>query len=144
MPPASASERSGELLAGRGLRATRQRVAILALLLETPGHPSALDVHRRLAPEHPTLSQKTVYEVLDVLERAGLVSRVTHVGGPTRFEAAGERHYHAHCRHCGRLFDVPATAAGAIRGRSALPEGFRVEQIHVTLEGRCLRCADEI
>jgi Fe2+ or Zn2+ uptake regulation protein len=139
-PPADPAE----LLARHGLRATRQRVAVLRALLECQAHRSAVELHRRLVRQHPNLSQKTVYEVLDALAEVGLASRVTQAGGPARFEARREPHYHAHCRVCGRLFDLPASADGVIRGRSALPEGFRVEQIHVTLEGRCLRCAGAI
>jgi Fe2+ or Zn2+ uptake regulation protein len=48
------------------------------------------------------------------------------------------------CRVCGRLYDVPARADSQIRGRSGLPEGFRVEKVDVTIRGVCLRCRDEI
>jgi Fe2+ or Zn2+ uptake regulation protein len=134
----------GEDLARHGLRATRQRVAVLRLLRRHRGHPTALELHARLVPEQPNLSQKTVYEILDSLVSAGLASRVAQLGGPARYEARLGRHYHVHCRVCGRLLDVPASADGPIRGRASLPEGFRVDAIHVTLEGRCLRCQDEV
>jgi len=138
-----ASERTAaERLTRLGLRATRQRVAVLRLLLERPGHPSALDVHRELRRRHPTLSQKTVYEILDALVEAGIAVRVAHGGEPVRHELRRERHYHARCRVCGRLEDVPASADGPIRGRAVLPEGFRIEEIQVTLEGRCGRCQE--
>jgi Fur family ferric uptake transcriptional regulator len=135
---------AAEDLARRGLRATRQRVAVLRLLRRHRGHPTALEVHGRLLAEHPRLSQKTVYEVLDSLVGAGLALRVAQAGGPARYEARLGRHYHVHCRVCGRLLDVPASADGPIRGRTPLPEGFTVEAIQVTLAGRCLRCQDEI
>ena len=135
---------TGEDLARSGLRATRQRVAVLRLLRRHHGHPTAMELHSGLVPEQPSLSLKTVYDVLDTLVAAGLASRVAQAGGPARFEARLERHYHVHCRVCGRLLDAPANADGPIRGRAALPEGFRVEAIHVTLEGRCLRCQDEV
>jgi Fur family peroxide stress response transcriptional regulator len=140
----ASEEEAGQDLARRGLRATRQRVAVLRLLRRHRGHPTALEVHGRLLAEHPSLSQKTVYEVLDSLVAAGLASRVVQVGGASRYEARLDRHYHVHCRACGRLLDVPAGADAPIRGRTPLPEGFRVETIHVTLEGVCLRCRDEI
>jgi Fe2+ or Zn2+ uptake regulation protein len=134
---------AGEDLARHGLRATRQRVAVLRLLRRHRGHPTALELHARLVPEQPNLSQKTVYEILDTLVGVGLASRVSQPGGPARYEARLGRHYHVHCRVCGRLLDVPANADGPIRGRASLPEGFHVDAIHVTLEGRCLRCQDE-
>ena len=137
----SAEESIGTQLAERGLRVTRQRVAVLSLLDAERGHPSALDVHARLIEEHPNLSQKTVYEILDTLVDAGLVRRVTQVRGPSRYESRLERHDHAWCRVCGKLFDVAARADRAIREHAELPQGFRIEAVSVTLEGRCARCA---
>ncbi len=131
-------------LARHGLRATRQRVAVLRLLQSAQGHPTAPEIHRKLLRSHASLSQKTVYEILDALVDAGLVTRVSHGGATTRYEVERERHYHAECRVCGRLFDVAPSADGPIRGRAVLPEGFVVEDIRVLIEGRCLHCRDEI
>jgi Fe2+ or Zn2+ uptake regulation protein len=129
-----------ELLARRGLRATRQRVAVLRGLLAHPGHPSAPELHRRLLRGQRNLSQKTVYEALDALVEAGLAARLTRAGSTARYEARRDPHYHASCRVCGSLFDIPASADGAIRGRARLPDGFAVESIQVTIEGVCQRC----
>jgi Fur family peroxide stress response transcriptional regulator len=144
MPHQSADERVAEELSRHGLRATRQRIATLRLLRRLRGHPSVPELHERLLPDHRHLSQKTVYEIVDALVRAGLASRVTAQGEPYRYEARSEPHYHASCRVCGRLYDVPARADSQIRGRSDLPEGFRVEKIDVTIRGVCLRCRDEV
>jgi Fe2+ or Zn2+ uptake regulation protein len=119
-------------------------VAALRALRRLHGHPSAAELHVKLRAERPNLSQKTVYEILDNLVAVGLASRVMEGGEPTRFESRSEPHYHARCRACGRLFDLPASADSQIRGRSQLPEGFRVESIHVTLRGVCQRCRDEV
>ena len=144
MPQRTADERIAEELSRRGLRATRQRIAALRLLRRMKTHPTSAELHARLRSDHESLSQKTVYEILDVLVQAGLAARVTAVGEPYRYEARPEPHYHATCRICGRLFDLPASADSQIRGRASLPEGFRVEKIDVTLRGVCLRCRDEV
>ena len=130
-------------LAKRGLRATRQRIAVFRLLLAESGvgHPTAYDVHRRLLRSHPNLSQKTVYEVLDALVGAGIATRFAQGGGPARYEIPRKRHDHARCRVCGQLFDVPALGAQRRASRASAPRGFQVEEIHVTLEGRCSDCA---
>jgi len=128
-------------LARCGLRATRQRVAVLALLRAHRGHPTALEVHRRLITRHPNVSQKTVYEILSAFVDARLARRVTGAGAAARYEARPERHDHAYCRSCDRLFDIPARTDDAIRRRAAIPRGFRVDGIEITLEGRCARCA---
>jgi Fur family peroxide stress response transcriptional regulator len=144
MPNRTAEEKVAEELARHGLRATRQRIAALRLLRRLKTHPTSAELHARLLPEQENVSQKTVYEILDALVQAGLASRVTAVGEPYRYEARPEPHYHATCRICGRLYDVPASADSQIRGRADLPEGFQVEKIDVTIRGICLRCRDEI
>jgi Fur family ferric uptake transcriptional regulator len=131
-------------LAARGLRATRQRLAVLERLRVAGSHPTAADLHRQLLREQPQLSLKTVYEALDALVGAGLADCVSEGGAPYRYEANTGPHYHARCRVCGRLVDVPARSDGHIRGRTSLPEGFEVEQVRVTLLGRCHRCRDAI
>jgi Fe2+ or Zn2+ uptake regulation protein len=135
-------ERIAEELAARGLRATRQRVALLRLLRKSQAHPTAATLHRNLVGQHPNISLKTVYEVLDSLIGANLAACVTDGGEPYRYEAQSDPHYHARCRMCGRLYDIEASSDGHIRGRAATPDGFVVERISVTLVGRCPRCRD--
>lgn len=144
MPHRTTDKKVAEELSRHGLRATRQRIAALRLLRRLKSHPTSAELHARLLPEHESLSQKTVYEILGALVEAGLASRVTAVGEPSRYEARSEPHDHATCRVCGRLYDVPASAHSQIRGRANLPEGFHVERIDVTFRGVCLRCRDEI
>jgi Fe2+ or Zn2+ uptake regulation protein len=138
----SPDESIGTELAARGLRATRQRVALLRLLRKARTHPTAAELHRSLVGKQPNLSLKTVYEVLDSLVSADLASCVTDGGEPYRYEAQNAPHYHARCRLCGRLYDIDARSDAHIRGRSAVPDGFVVERISVTLVGRCPRCRD--
>lgn len=137
------AQKTSEELSQHGLRATRQRVAVLLLLRRMKSHPTSAEVHGRLLREHGNLSQKTVYEILDALVRAGLASRVTGAGEPYRYEARQEPHDHATCRVCGRMYDLPGNAEALIRRRTTLPEGFEVEQIDVTFLGTCLRCRDD-
>jgi len=135
----------GASLAARGVRATKQRIAILERLRASRDHPTAAELYRDLVADHPNLSLKTVYEALDVLVGASLAGCVIGAGGgPTRYEPNAEPHYHAQCRVCGSLTDVQAAADGHIRGRSALPEGFSVEGIQVTIVGICRRCRNAI
>lgn len=129
-------------LVKNGLRATRQRVAVLSVLRNTTRHPTANDIYREVSKQHPNVSLKTVYDVLETLVRAGLAGCVADGGTPYRYDGNTESHYHAQCRNCGVLLDVPARANGHIRGRTPLPSGFEVDDIRVTLLGRCPDCRD--
>ena len=129
-------------LAARGLRATRQRKAVLELLRAVQDHPTVGDIHQQLRKEHRNLGLKTVYDALESLVGAGLAGCVTDGGTPYRYEGNAEPHYHTQCRACGSLVDVPAHADGYIRGCTPLPSGFELDEIRVTLLGRCRRCRD--
>lgn len=131
-------------LAAHGLRATQQRIAVLTSLRRSRDHPTAASLHRQLRRRHPSLSQKTVYEALGSLVDAGLAACVTEGGEPYRYEANSAPHFHARCRVCGALRDLPNVAEGALRARTPLPDGFAVERVSVVLVGRCARCADAV
>lgn len=136
------SEDPRETLAAHGLRITRQRVALLELLRRSTDHPTAIDLHREILRQFPRTSRKTVYEALGSLVDAGLASCVTEGGEPFRYESNADGHYHGRCRACGRIYDLPAKADGPIRGLTPIPEGFRVEAVHVTLLGVCRPCRE--
>ncbi len=133
-----------EELSSRGLRSTRQRLALLRLLRAADSHPTALDLHRALRREQKRVSKKTVYEVLGAFVREGLAACVTEGGEPFRYESTTDPHYHARCRICTRIFDLPARANSQIRGLANPPEGFQIESIGVTLRGVCMRCRDDV
>lgn len=133
-----------EELARFGLRATRQRIALLRLLREAEDHPTVLQLHRAVCREQRCVSRKTVYEIVSSFVHAGLAACVTEGGESARYEARVAPHYHARCRVCDRLFDLPPSADSQIRGRTAIPEGFRVEGISVTLQGVCSHCREEV
>lgn len=132
-----------EELARHGLRATRQRVALLKLLRSQSGHYTVAELHRSLRRSQRRLSRKTVYDMLGSFVQVGLAACVTDGGEPLHYEAYTGPHYHARCRLCQRLFDLPARADAQVRGLTDVPEGFVVETINVTLRGVCLRCRDE-
>lgn len=144
MPRVDPNRQIAVELAAHGLRATRQRVGVLQLLRASNAHPTAASVHRALARKQPSLSLKTVYEVLGSLVDAGLAACVTDGGEPYRYEANSAPHYHARCRVCGALHDLPNSADSAIRARANLPEGFVAERIAVVVLGRCARCENSV
>lgn len=143
-PLSEETERLAEELSSRGLRATRQRLALLRILRAGEGHRTAIQLHRLLQREQENVSRKTVYEILSSFVHVGLAASVTDGGEPLHYEATATPHYHARCRVCDRLFDLPAKADAEIRGRTPLPEGFHLEAISVTLRGVCARCREAI
>ena len=117
----------------RGQRVTLPRLMVHRFVASAPQHVTADDIHREL----PTLSFATIYSTLDLLEKLGLVRRVSTLEGAAVYVSRTDAHDHAECRVCGRMFDLePADVPGA-----QVPRGFRVEQAQVQLIGVCADCA---
>jgi len=143
--PAVIARRCAEFAArsrARGLRLTPQRLAVYRALVADDSHPTAETVYARARAELQTLSQATVYRILESLERERLVRRVSTTGGVARFDATIEPHQHLVCRVCGRMVDHFAPAfASAPLVLGDVP-GFVVEELDVRFVGRCTGCDD--
>jgi Fe2+ or Zn2+ uptake regulation protein len=135
-PPGDLDQR----IRAAGLRSTRQRVTVLAVLDAHTGHLSADELVGELVERGTALPRSTVFNVLDDLVDAGLVLRADIGPGASRYESAASRppHHHFVCRRCGTIDDVPALAplAGLAEGVA----GHRVDSVEVVFRGLCQAC----
>ncbi|MCU0831169.1 MAG: transcriptional repressor [Rhizobiaceae bacterium] len=89
-------EARGALLAAlkaKGLRLTRQRLAIVEQIVSASDHPDAVELFRRVRHSAPGTSLSTVYRTLTALEEHGLVQRQSFGGASARFEKADSDHH---------------------------------------------------
>ena len=83
------------ILRRSGMRLTRPRKIIIAILAESADHPDALEIFRQASAEDTSVSLSTVYRTMKVLEEKGAIQRHVFEGGPARFEPdRGEHHDH--------------------------------------------------
>ncbi|MEM0942906.1 MAG: Fur family transcriptional regulator [Pseudomonadota bacterium] len=87
------SKEMEDALRSKGLRLTRQRVAILQVLEEADDHPDANELHRRIQEIDSSVSLATVYRTLNVLEDKNVVQRHAFEGAPARFETTDAPHH---------------------------------------------------
>lgn len=118
-----------------GLRATPQRLAVLAALEALP-HPDADSVWAAVQQSHPSVSLATVYNTLERLGEAGLIQAL-RVGERRRYDARPDPHYHLYCRRCQTLVDIDPGWAPQPGPPGA---GWQVERVAVTWIGLCPRC----
>lgn len=129
-----------EALASAGLRVTSQRLVLLRTLRELDRHVTAEELADAAGDRLPGLSRPTVYATLDLLERLGLVRRVTGARGATLYDAGAAAHEHLVCRSCGAVVDVPGSADLRALRRAAEAAGMHVDGAEVVLQGTCARC----
>lgn len=127
------------LLAERGLRATRGRIDVLGMLLQSADALSHHDVEQRLSSAHG-IDRVTLYRVLDWLTAQGLAHKVAGDDRVWRFSSAGHRepagHAHFQCSACHRVVCLDETRTPAV----ALPAGFQRADVEVTVKGTCDAC----
>jgi Fur family ferric uptake transcriptional regulator len=130
-----------DLLRGRGLRVTAQRLAVLRAVADEP-HVTADIVAETVRAEIGSISGQAVYDALGVLVDADLVRRIQPAGSPARFEArVGDNHHHVICRLCGRMADVDC-AVGETPCLTAVDDmGYQIDEAEVIYWGRCPTCA---
>ncbi len=131
-----------------GLRPTRTRCLILALLRQGSDHPTAAQITSRLNATGEHVHLPTVYQCLDRMVQAGLLSSFVDGDGLIHFDVNPRPHHHLRCMHCGVIVDALITAAGAgllealSRTASKLEptQSWAITNAKVELQGLCPSC----
>lgn len=126
----------------RGLKLTHQRLEIYRELASDLSHPSAEEIHTRLAPRLPTLSLDTVYRTLTTLEQHGLISRLEVLDDRARFDANLEPHHHLVCIRCRRAVDLAWPQVDRLEMPAAAAGWGEVASRHLELRGVCAECRE--
>ncbi len=127
-----------EILKENDVRVTPQRLAVVDYLEENHIHPSAEMIFQAIKPRFPSLSLATVYNTLDVLERAGKVLKISIAGNPkVYFEYNTDFHCHFYCKKCFKLYDIfieyPYEYLKVI-------EDHKIEETNIHFKGTCKDC----
>src|SRR4051812_31537520 len=97
-----------EMLLGKSVKPTPQRVVITEYILGTESHPTAEQIMEAVADKLPVAcSRATVYNTLNTLVQAGVIQEVYTEPGPARYDANVSEHHHFVDRKTGKIFDIP-------------------------------------
>ncbi len=119
-------------------RQTRQKRVIYDAL-KALDHPTATEVYGYVHERYPSISRATVFRVLGGFAASGRALELRMAGADVRYDYNVTRHYHAHCRLCGRVTDIPADADLPLPSLSEA-HGFLVEDFAVEFFGICPAC----
>jgi Fur family transcriptional regulator, peroxide stress response regulator len=87
-------KKTWEILSGKGLKATPQRILIYETLLADHSHPSAEIIYDQIKENHPTISLATVHKTLETLVEYQLAQKVSTVEGTFRYDGKTNDHHH--------------------------------------------------
>lgn len=133
---------TGELISrfrDQGRKVTPQRELVFRILENNTFHPTAESVYMTAVQTMPTISLKTVYQVLNDLRDLGEIQAIEVGGGALRFDPNVDDHHHLVCRTCGGVTDVDIDASGIGVPRSKR-QGFSIDAVEVVFRGVCIRC----
>jgi len=123
-----------------GQRNTIQRAIVLETLMQAKSHPTIEELYAEIFKEHPAISKTTVYRNLRMLEKNGMVRRISLLDGPDRYEGQLCPHYHFKCETCGRVFDIEIPTIGDVNVYVEEKYGFGVKEHDLVFHGKCNNC----
>ena len=132
----------GDRSTGAGVRATRQRGALIALLDTVEEFRSAQDLHDELRRRGENVGLTTVYRTLQTLAAADLVDMVRTDTGESVYRRCAAPHHHHHlvCRDCGSAVEVSGREVEAWAAEVAAAHGFSNVSHTIELFGTCADC----
>ena len=131
--------RVAERLKHAGLRPTRQRMALGALLFGSGDrHVTAEMLHEEAVTTAFPVSLATVYNTLRQFTEAGLLRAIAVDGARTYFDTNTSKHHHFLDEGDGRLIDIPSDRM-SIAGIPEAPEGMEIASVDVVVRIRARR-----
>jgi Fur family peroxide stress response transcriptional regulator len=126
----------------KGLKVTPQRIIILEAIYELNNHPTAEQVIEYIRRAHPNIATGTVYNVLDMLVKNGLVKKVKTEKDVMRYDGQTGTHHHLYCMECDYIEDYHNTALDEMI-RKYLEENtidnFIIEDVRLQINGRFIK-----
>lgn len=132
----------------KNLRPTKARIMILELF-QTPGinHLSCEDVVKTLLKKDASVGQATLYQNVNLLADAKLLTRFTGPDGMLLHDSKQEHHHHLVCTTCGNIMDI--LIEGHCDNLKPYPfsstddiSQWKVNQVFVEFYGICPDCSD--
>ena len=120
-------------------RQTRQK-RIIYDALKTLDHPTATEVYGYVHERHPSVSRATVFRVLGGFAENGRALELRMAGTDVRYDYNVARHYHVHCRLCGRVADVAMPADFPVKESVTDTCGFLLDDFQIEFFGMCPKC----
>jgi Fur family peroxide stress response transcriptional regulator len=129
-----------------GYRITPQRMALIEILCQSDGHPSASQLHEQLKQRFPTTSLATVYKTLNVLKEVGEVMEIGFAGSDSRYDSAHpDPHPHLICVQCRQIKDVDLDPVKPQAWMETITEryGYRILGHRMDIYGICPQCQQD-
>ncbi len=118
-----------------GLRLSRQRRMVLALLWSQKSHLSARDIYEQLNDMGRNIGHTSVYQNLEALQSAGVIECLDRASGRL-YGYRADAHSHLTCLETGEIRDLDVVLPPELLQRIEAHTGFTIENYTLHLAGR--------
>lgn len=124
-------------LSAAGIQPTLQRLAVASVLLAEPAHMTADQVLQAASVRLPSISRATVYAVLQLFVRQGLLKELPIDGAATVYDSNVQPHHHFYDVETGTVADIPQGSLQVL-GLPAALQGLQLDGVDVIIRVRGL------
>lgn len=129
-------------MSAAGVRSTRQRAAIAALLENLDEFRSAQELHDELRRRGEGIGLTTVYRTLQQMAATGVVDTLrTDTGESVYRRCSADHHHHLVCRACGSAVEIQGGDVETWAADIAHEHGFSDVSHTIEIFGVCGDCA---
>ena len=132
-------------LAGKGIRMTAQRRAVIEVIQEAKEHLDAEALLERARERHPNIDRATVYRTIDLLKKLRLIDELDlmHLEGEKHFYEVKTTREHVHlaCFRCGRIQEFSSSLFEQLKSEISEQAGFKIRVTRLEVGGACRECA---
>ena len=129
-----------------GISKTSQRLAVLDILLKSAKPLSANTIRQSLKTK-ARIDKVTVYRVLSVFKKSGIVREIASAGGANYFEMVSREnpiHPHFNCRNCGEFTCMETKLFQKMPELVFSKDNYSIERIEINVSGLCSDCSNTI
>ena len=126
-----------EILKSKGIKPSYQRILVYNHINSHIDHPSVDTIFKAISGSIPTLSKTTIYNILNLFAKKGIVDALTIDKNEVRYDFIKKPHAHFMCKICGKIYDIHLKSDVCLKD---FVEGHKVEDAHVNFKGVCKEC----
>jgi Fe2+ or Zn2+ uptake regulation protein len=129
-----------------GISRTSQRLAVVDILLKST-KPLSANTIRQLLKAKARIDKVTVYRILSLFKKSGIVREIASAGGANYFEMLSKEnpaHPHFNCRNCGEFTCMDAKLSVNMPDLISSKDQYNIEHIEINVSGLCSGCRDTI
>lgn len=126
-----------------GYRDTQPRRLVIEAMRKMKEPSSPYDIHKHIAKRNGAISIVTVYRIIDVYMKLGLVHKHPCSGKLSLCEHPGKRgaHGYVHCHDCGSSEEFCSESILKATSKQAKSKGYSFSQPLLEIVGTCRKCS---